>query len=85
MRQMIILKRLLTVEAAGKQARRTEKLRSVAGFESEKPLENIDYGFNHSLDRDKIEELGRLDFLEAKENVIIGPPGVGKSMIATGI
>lgn len=67
MRQMIILKRLLTVEAAGKQARRTEKLRSAAGFESEKPLENIDYGFNHSLDRDKIEELGRLDFLEAKE------------------
>ncbi|WP_176755891.1 ATP-binding protein [Eubacterium pyruvativorans] len=64
---MIILKRLLTVEAAGKQARRTEKLRSAAGFESEKPLENIDYGFNHSLDRDKIEELGRLDFLEAKE------------------
>ena len=45
-----------------------------------------DYGFNHTLDRDKIEELGRLGFLEANENIIIiGPPGVGKSMIATGI
>lgn len=80
------LKRLLSVEEAGKRNRRAEKLRHAACFESEKNLEDIDYGFNHTLDRDKIEELGRLGFLEANENIIIiGPPGVGKSMIATGI
>lgn len=51
-----------------------------------KRLEDIDYSFNQSLDKDKITELGRLDFVDAGENVIIiGPPGVGKSMIATGI
>lgn len=80
------LVRLLSVEDEGKRGRRTEKLRKAACFEAEKRLEDIDYGFNHSLDRDKILELGKLDFIGACENVIIiGPPGVGKSMIATGI
>ena len=80
------LVRLLSVEEEGKRDRRTEKLRREACFEAEKRLEDIDYGFNQSLDRDKITELGRLDFIDAGENVIIiGPPGVGKSMIATGI
>lgn len=49
-------------------------------------LEDIDYSFNHTLDKSKIEELGKLNFLDRHENIIIiGPPGVGKSMIATGI
>lgn len=38
------------------------------------------------LDKEKIEALGELHFLDSHENIIvIGPPGVGKSMIATGI
>ena len=80
------LVRLLSIEEEGKRSRRITKLQKEAGFESEKELEDIDYSFNQSLDRDKITELGRLDFIDAGENVIIiGPPGVGKSMIATGI
>ena len=80
------LKRLMSVEETGKKNRRAEKLRLEARFEKENRLEEIDYGFNPTLDREKISELGRLDFIRANENVIIiGPPGVGKSMIATGI
>ena len=80
------LVRLLSVEEDGKRSRRTEKLQKEACFESEKSLEDIDYSFNRSLDKDKITELGSLGFIDAGENVIIiGPPGVGKSMIATGI
>ena len=80
------LVRLLAAEEEGKRGRRTDKLRKEACFEAEKRLEDIDYSFNQSLDKDKITELGRLDFIDAGENVIIiGPPGVGKSMIATGI
>lgn len=80
------LVRLLSVEEEGKRNRRTDRLQKEACFESEKSLEDIDYSFNQSLDKDKITELGRLDFIDACENVIIiGPPGVGKSMIATGI
>ena len=80
------LVRLLSVEEDGKRSRRIERLQKEACFDSEKSLEDIDYSFNQSLDKSKITELGRLDFIDAGENVIIiGPPGVGKSMIATGI
>lgn len=80
------LVRLLAAEEEGKRGRRADKLRKEACFEAEKRLEDINYSFNQSLDKDKITELGRLDFVDAGENVIIiGPPGVGKSMIATGI
>lgn len=78
--------RLLIAEDEGKELRKTEKLIAKANFDSITSLNEIDYSFNHSLDKEKIEELGSLRFIEAKENVIIiGPPGVGKSMIATGI
>lgn len=78
--------RLLEIEDRGKTARRCEMLVGKAGFDSSSSLSDIDYGFNPSLDRGKIEYLGQLHFMDARENIIIiGPPGVGKSMIATGI
>lgn len=80
------LVRLLSVEDDGKRGRRTQKLCKAACFEARKSLEDIDYSFNHSLDKDKITDLGNLDLIDSRENVIIiGPPGVGKSMIATGL
>lgn len=83
---MEFLIRLLSVEAEGKNARRHELLLERANFDKFASLNDIDYSFNHSLDKAKIEELGKLDFLQRNENIIIiGPPGVGKSMIATGI
>lgn len=78
--------RLLSVEEEGKQTRRYEKLLDKACFESMTTLDEINYEFNHTIEKDKIDELSTLRFLETNENiVIIGPPGVGKSMIATGI
>ena len=83
---MDFLVRLLSVEEEGKRIRRYERLLDQACFESTSLLSEIDYGFNPSIDKDKIEELASLRFLAAHENIIvIGPPGVGKSMIATGI
>jgi len=83
---MEFLIRLLSVEEEGKNARRQEMLIEKATFDSRATLKDIDYSFNHALDRERIEALGKLHFLTAHENiVIIGPPGVGKSMIATGI
>ncbi|MDP2812958.1 IS21-like element helper ATPase IstB [uncultured Acetobacterium sp.] len=78
--------RLLAVEEEGKNARRTGKLLGNARFELSATLGEIDYDFNDTLDKEKIEALGGLHFLDNHENIIvIGPPGVGKSMIATGI
>ena len=78
--------RLLETEDEGKNDRRTRMLLKKACFETEASLSGIDYAFNQTLDKDRIEEFGRLHFMESKENIIIiGPPGVGKSMIATGI
>ena len=77
---------LLKAEAEGKSRRKRERLLDHAGFEYIKTLDQIDYSFNASLDPDKIRELGSLRFLDAGENVlIVGPPGVGKTMIATGV
>lgn len=80
------LYRLIKVEDEGKKARHQELLLKKADFDSISDLNEINYEFNSSLDKNKIEELGKLRFIDAKENIIIiGPPGVGKSMIATGI
>lgn len=80
------LVKLLQSEEEGKRLRQQERLTKQAHFDIVKTLDDIDYGFNPSLDQTKIEYLARLDFIKEHENVIIiGPPGVGKSMIATGI
>ena len=77
---------LLKTEQEGKSRRRQKRLLDHGGFEYLKTLDQIDYSFNPSLDPDKIREPGTLRFLDAGENVlIVGPPGVEKTMIATGI
>jgi DNA replication protein DnaC len=78
--------KLLQTEESGKRLRQQERLTKKAQFNMTKSLDDIDYSFNPSLDQAKIDELGRLAFIKEHENIIIiGPPGVGKSMIATGI
>lgn len=80
------LKQLLEIEDEGKKYRQQERLKKQAHFETTKTLEDIDYCFNPSLDQTQVENLGKVDFIQKHENIlIIGPPGVGKSMIATGI
>ena len=78
--------RLIQAEEEGKRKRLTEKLIIKAGFDFIKTLDDIEFDFNESMNLQKIRELGTLSFMDRKENIIIiGPPGVGKTMIATGI
>src|SRR3954451_23319245 len=43
-----------------------------------KTLEDFDFAFQTSLRRDTVLDLGQLDFLHGRENVVLlGPPGLG--------
>src|SRR5246127_4902022 len=57
-----------------------------ARFPSRKSLEEFDFDHARGLKRDLIAHLGTLDFVTAKDNVVfLGPPGTGKTHLATGL
>jgi DNA replication protein DnaC len=57
-----------------------------ARFPARKSLEEFDFEHARGLKRDVIAHLGTLDFVTAKENVVfLGPPGTGKTHLATGV
>jgi DNA replication protein DnaC len=57
-----------------------------ARFPARKSLEEFDFDHARGLKRDLIAHLGTLDFVTARENVVfLGPPGTGKTHLATGI
>jgi DNA replication protein DnaC len=57
-----------------------------ARFPSRKSLEEFDFDHARGLKRDLIAHLGTLDFVTAKDNVLLlGPPGTGKTHLATGL
>jgi DNA replication protein DnaC len=57
-----------------------------ARFPSRKSLEDFDYNHARGLKRETIAHLGTLDFVVAKDNVVLlGPPGTGKTHLATGL
>ena len=78
--------KLIEIEEEGKKRRLAERLTLKAGFDFIKTLDEVEYSFNKSINYQKIKELGTLSFMDRNENIIIiGPPGVCKTMIATGI
>ncbi|MBM7616352.1 IS21-like element helper ATPase IstB [Alkaliphilus hydrothermalis] len=80
------LANLLMIEEMGKKERLKMRNVKAANFESLKTLDQFDFSFPKTINMAKIKDLQTLTFLEKKENVIlIGPPGVGKSHIATSL
>ena len=73
-------------EVATRQDHGGENRIRAARFPARKSLEDFDFDHQRSLKRDVIAHLGTLDFVEAKDNVVfLGPPGTGKTHLATGL
>jgi DNA replication protein DnaC len=45
-------------------------------------LDEFDFSFQRSVQKTLVLHLGQLDFLTAKDNVLLGPPGAGKTHLA---
>ena len=80
------LERLLAVEVDSVDERRRAALGRFASLPSPFTLADFDYSAQPSVDAKLIAELGTLRFVEDATNVLlIGPPGVGKTMLAVGL
>jgi DNA replication protein DnaC len=74
---------LLGAEVQALKAKSHERRTRLAGFPSHKTLEEFDFSAQPNLDRRMVEELATLRFVEERSNILlIGQPGVGKTMLA---
>ena len=77
------LETLLQTEQASRDAHGGEARIKQARFPARKTLEEFDFSFQRSLQKTLVLHLGQLDFLQARENVVLlGPPGTGKTHLA---
>jgi DNA replication protein DnaC len=73
-------------EVAARETHGGEGRIRAARFPARKSLEEFDFDHARGLKRDQVVHLGTLDFITAKDNVVfLGPPGTGKTHLATGI
>lgn len=86
MSYMDFLMGLVSEEVAYKERKSIQNRIKSAKFPILKSLKDFDYAFQPSVDRKKLEELANLRFIDNKENILfLGPPGVGKTHLATGL
>lgn len=77
---------LLEEEAGMREARRFTNALKLSGLPHHKRLEEFDFAFQPDLEPRRVRDLATLEFVRAKSNIaLLGPPGVGKTMLAVGL
>ncbi len=80
------LDELLEEEVAAKEQRRIETALKISGLPYIKSIDDFDFTFQPSLDKQKIMGLFDLSFIRENGNVIfLGPPGAGKTHLAVSL
>jgi DNA replication protein DnaC len=73
-------------EVAARDSHGGEQRIRQARFPAIKTLEEIDTAHLRGMTRQQLAHLGTLDFIAGKDNVVfLGPPGTGKTHLATGL
>jgi DNA replication protein DnaC len=81
-----VLDYLIEEELKARTASAIQSRLNLSGIPVHKSLDDFDFSFQPSIDRNIIRELRTLRFIHNCENVVLlGPPGVGKTHLATGL
>jgi DNA replication protein DnaC len=77
---------LLEEELGLREGRRFRNALKLSGLPHHKSLDEFDFAFQPDLDARKVRDLATLSFVRARSNIaLLGPPGVGKTMIAVAL
>jgi DNA replication protein DnaC len=77
---------ILTRQLERKDERRVQTMLKLSGLPPGKTLEDFDWAFQPRVDRRQIEALATCSYIREKTNVLfLGPPGVGKSHLASAL
>ncbi len=77
---------LLEEELGQREGRRFRNALKLSGLPHHKTLDEFDFTFQPGLDARKVRDLATLEFVRAKSNIaLLGPPGVGKTMLAVAL
>jgi DNA replication protein DnaC len=80
------LELILQDELLVRSERQIERRVRAADFRELKPLDQFDFSFNPSVSRQRVFELATCRFIrEARDVLLLGPPGIGKSFICQAI
>jgi DNA replication protein DnaC len=80
------LDQILVEELTHRESRRVRTALLVSRLTTIKTLQGFDFAFQPSLDRSRIMALAELKFIDRAEVVhLLGPPGTGKSHLATAL